>query len=486
MKRLKGIINFLRSKLLLRLWGIMMVLVVAITAFLWVVQIQLFEPNYVDATISDLSTRTKDAAVELEELGPIDTSNNDNPLYYLSKSIKGKVFLVDEKGKVLFAYNRALITNETEIRSDWKYFIKGRYQKVTSGEQLGISYLNEHGDPIIIVGQPIIYKNRPAALILYNSVTELRALKELNRRQLTVVSAGLALVASLISFILARNFTRPILNIKGTVEQLAKGDFTAVPDVKRRDELGSLSCSVCQLSSELQRIDVLRKEVIANISHELRSPLALIAGYSEMVRDVTGFDENVRNRNMDLIIRETQRLSQMVDDIMDYSQLQAGYSQLKLDTYDLCELVESSVDYARDVAKEYSISIEYAACAKDIPVLVDPLKISQVLRNLLNNAINHTDNGETITVRILWDKEPEKGRVCVCNPGEPIPAEEAQLIWERYKRVQHQGGRKEGTGIGLAIVSSILNAHGLEYGVTSTNRSNCFWFTFTVNKQASP
>lgn len=475
----------MKSRLLLRLWGIIMALVAAVIVFLWVVQIQLFEPNYVDATISDLSARTGEAVLELEELGGIDPQNNDNSLYYLSKSIKGKVFLVDAEGKVLFAYNRALITNQKEIAADWDYFLKDRYQDVVAGNPLGVSFLSDHGDPLIVVGKPTTYRNSPAAVILYNSVTELRALKELNRRQLLIVSAGLVLAASLISFLLARNFTKPILNIQETVDQLAKGDFTAVPDVRRSDELGSLSDSVKILSSELQRIDVLRKEVIANISHELRSPLALIAGYSEMVRDVTGSDEDLRGRNMDLILRETQRLSEMVDDIMDYSQLQAGYSQLKLDVYNLCELVESSADYAREVAKQYSIRVEFHSFAQDIPVRVDALKLSQVLRNLLNNAINHTENGDTILVEILREPEPKTGKVCVINPGEPIPPEEAELIWERYKRVQHQGGRREGTGIGLAIVSTILKAHGLNYGVTSSEHANCFWFTFTEYPEAA-
>lgn len=456
-----------------------MLLAGLVISFLWVVQIWLFEPNYVDATISDLSSRTHDAILELEELGKIDPKNNDNALYYLSKSIRGKVFLVDENGKVLFAYNRALITNQKEIKADRGYFIEKNYAGVVAGTSLGFSYLSEHGDPIVVIGEPTVYRGRPAAVILFHNVTELRALTELNRRQLLVVSAGLILAVSLVSFFLARTFTKPIFNIEETVRQLAKGNFSAVPSVRRKDELGSLSNSVKVLSEELQRIDILRKEVIANVSHELRSPLALITGYGEMVRDVNGSNEELRNRNMDLIIREANRLSEMVDDIMDYSQLQAGYSQLKLDIYNLYEVVESSVDYAREAAKQYGICIEFQSGATDIPLKMDALKMTQVLRNLLNNAINHTENGETIWVKVLPENQEGGVAVQVINPGAPIPPEEATLIWERYKRIQHQGERREGTGIGLAIVKTILEAHGMAYGVTSTENTNCFWFRFS-------
>lgn len=470
------LLTFLKSRLLLRLWCVIMLLVALAIIFLWVVQIVMFEPNYVNATIADLDTRTREAAQELEATGAIDPENNDNALYYLSKSIKGKVFLVDASGEVLFAYNRALITDPQELAHDHDWLISGIYKEVVAGEAVGESRLPEHGDTMIIIGVPATYQGEAAAIILYSSVSELTALQVLNRQQLLMLSVLLTLVASLIAFILARNFTKPILNIQQAVDQMAKGDFTAVPDVRRADELGQLSASVEILSAELQRVDVLRKEVIANVSHELRAPLSLITGYSEMVRDITGADETARNRNMDLIIREAHRLSAMVDDIMDYSQLQAGYAELKLSRCSLGDLVQEAVDYARSAAAQYNLSIVFKNDLPEIFVDVDPLKMSQVLRNLLNNAINHTENGQTITVSLV--RKAASVRVLVTNPGEPIPEAEAQLIWERYKRIQHQGGRREGTGIGLAIVSTILKAHNLKYGVTSGAHYNCFWFAF--------
>lgn len=165
----------------------------------------------------------------------------------------------------------------------------------------------------------------------------------------------------------------------------------------------------------------------------------------------------------------------MVSDIMDYSQLQAGFVKLKKDAYNLWDIVESEVTHCEQGAAEHQISIRIESIRNDIPVNVDALKIAQVLCNLLYNAINHTADGGTISVMIT-DAGERKVRVSVVNPGEPIPEEEREVIWERYQRSQHQGGRKTGTGIGLSIVSTFLKAHDMPYGVTCEDGLTTFWF----------
>jgi signal transduction histidine kinase len=231
-----------------------------------------------------------------------------------------------------------------------------------------------------------------------------------------------------------------------------------------------------ELGQALQRVDVLRKEVIANVSHELIAPLSLIIGYVEMVRDITWTDDERRESNLNLISREAGRLSQMVDDIMDYSQFQAGCAKLNKTVCNLYEIVEQEVALERQIASEYAIQVSLDSFSSEITIRADALKISQVIRNLLNNAVNHTANGESI--RVYVTREENCVKVSVANPGKPIPEEDRELIWERYRRVQHQGGRRQGTGIGLAIVSTILTAHEMSYGVECTDSENVFWFAY--------
>lgn len=215
--------------------------------------------------------------------------------------------------------------------------------------------------------------------------------------------------------------------------------------------IGKLAESVKDLGTELQRVDTLRKEVIANVSHELRSPLALIGGYAEMVSD-----------------------------ILDYSQLQSGFEQLKKEWYNLYEIAESEVIHCEQNAAKHQIKVQLSASMKDIPVYVDALKLSRVLRNLLYNAVNHTKDQDTIVVEIK--KEKTFIKVEVKNPGEPIPEAERELIWERYQRSQHKGGRHEGTGLGLSIVSTILSAHEMTYGVDCENGITIFWFACPLSE----
>lgn len=463
----------MKGKLLPRLWAANMFLVAIAIIFLWVVQILLFEPSYLDATLDELYARVRTSARELEHTPQINPYDKDNPMHFLSKTITGIVFLLDRDGNILCAYNNGRMADTTGMSVDYAWLL--RHHLAVAG---GIAYKKVEQltkSKALVVGVPATYLGEPVVFLLYNYITQVDTIQALNRRQLLKLSLLLTLMASLISFVLARHFSRPIQKIKDAVEKLTEGDLTATPQVRRSDELGALSDSVEKLGCELRRVDVLRKEVIANVSHELRAPLSLITGYSEMVRDVTGGDEKARRQNMELIIREANRLSEMVDDIMDYSQMQAGYSELKREVCNLYELAQSSVEYGRSVARQYDVSVLFESYSKDIPIRLDAMKLSQVLRNLLNNAVNHTENGRAIEVKITGNEKAVV--VSVTNPGEEIPADRLKQIWERYQRVQHQGGRKEGTGIGLAIVSTILTAHGLDYGANSGDGRNCFWFS---------
>ena len=230
-------------------------------------------------------------------------------------------------------------------------------------------------------------------------------------------------------------------------------------------------------------------EFIAAASHELRSPLALITGYAEMVRDITWKDEAMRSENLNLIISESNRMSEMVTDILDYSQFSAGYSKLKKDWYDLKDIVNAELTRCRQAAAEHHITLTLQAPEAELNFEVDALKMSQVMRNLLNNAINHTPENREIFIRLVPKSQVplsspvtalQTGQdfclVEVINPGEPIPEEDRKIIWERYQRSQHQSGRHLGTGIGLSIVSTILKAHDMPYGVNCKDGYNIFWF----------
>ncbi|WP_073587546.1 sensor histidine kinase [Anaerocolumna xylanovorans] len=473
------------SKIVVRLWLIMMLLVTLSIAFMWVVQIFLFEQNYVDSTVAEVQSRLQPL---IEEVKTKDLAHNDQLVSSLSKSTNGKMMLIDGDGKLIALYSlghRLSDENSLESMSVFLNYLEQskEYQQVLQGKSYNkiIRYSSEPLD--LEIGIPIIYENRQAVIILYHSLDQLQTVLRINRKQLVTLSITLTLVAAILAALLSRHFVKPIRVIKSTVDRLAKGELTATPGLSLNDELGQLSDSVDELSKALQRVDVLRKEVIANVSHELRSPLALIRGYAEMVRDINWKNAKKRNEDLNLIIQEAGRMSEMVSDIMDYSQLQAGYIQLKKDWYNLYEMIESEVAHCEQNAAEYGITIRLTSTQDDIPVNVDAMKICQVMRNLLNNAVNHTVDRGIISVVI--EKMNNEIRVSVINPGEPIPEEDRAIIWERYQRSQHHGGRKKGTGIGLSIVSTYLKAHGMPYGVDCKEGLTTFWFEYSNSNNVS-
>lgn len=464
--------TYIKSKLLVRLWSANMLLVIIGIAFLWTVQILLFEPNYINVTKESLLETVQETAAAIEEMAVDPDDLPEEPLLFLSKTIVGTLFLVDADGEILAAFNNGQQLNIDGLSNEYNWLLS-HAPTVLDGESLSAVEDFEKSSAILI-GVPTTLFQRPAALLLSNTITQIEALQSLNRQQLFLFTIILTIFASTISFFLAQHFIRPIKTIKEAIIRLTNGELYSVPKLKRSDELGTLSESVADLSTELQRVDVLRKEVIANVSHELRSPLALITGYGELVRDVSGSDERLRKEHMDLIISEAHRMSAMVDDIMDFSIMQAGYTQLKNEIWNTYEVVSSVVAYARGIANQYDITVDFEADRTNGNALFDRIKMEQVLRNLINNGINHTPKNERLLIKLTNTSAGTK--VAVINPGKDIPPEQLELIWERYQRVQHQAGHKEGTGIGLAIVKTILTSHAFEYGAESKNGVTCFWF----------
>ena len=458
-----------------RLWSGMMMLVLLGIGFMWMFHIYLFEQNYVKAALTETQKRLEPV---MDDLSTQDLADDPRLLSRMSHMAGGEMILTNQQGKlnemdsigqkinIQEHQDEQIVLNVIVRRQEFQELLKGTPYRI----------VDRHRDRIFgfEMGFPVTYQGETCFVILHNMVM-LKTTLDLNRRQLILLTILLTVTASVLALLVSRHFTRPVFQSKDAVDRLTRDDFSARPELKRDDELGQLSDSVEKLGQKLQQVDILRKEVIANVSHELRSPLAVIGGYAELVRDITWKNDSQREEDLNLIISETKRMSEMVTDILDYSQLQAGYIQLNKDWYQLYDILESEVSLCRPAAAQHQIRLKLECQDKDILLYLDALKISQVIRNLLYNAINHTKEDEEI--RITIKQTADTICVAVINPGEPIPPEEQARIWERYQRSQHQSGRRLGTGIGLSIVSTILGAHKMSYGVDCQDNQICFWFS---------
>ncbi|MDD2445188.1 MAG: HAMP domain-containing sensor histidine kinase [Candidatus Nanoarchaeia archaeon] len=289
------------------------------------------------------------------------------------------------------------------------------------------------------------------------------------RRQLWIVTVILFVSASLLAVFLSRRLSQPIQAVTAAAHELARGNLAVALPVTSRDEVGRLTTALNELSRELQKTDQLRKELIANVSHELRAPLAVIKGYAETVRDVTWPQEDKRRSQLTLIADEADRLTAVVRDILDYSRLQAGVQKIQSKDIAIKPVLEQVLTRYEQQARLAGLS--FALSADDVRIRFDEARLIQVLHNLVSNAINHGQPGTVITVSAAH--QAMRCRISIRNTGATIPPEELGRIWERF----HQAGsRPLGTGLGLAIVKSILEQHQANFGVQSENGITEFWF----------
>ncbi|MBB6690861.1 HAMP domain-containing protein [Cohnella xylanilytica] len=295
--------------------------------------------------------------------------------------------------------------------------------------------------------------------------------------------------------------TRPLRRLNGIAGRLASLDFSTRSGWKRKDEIGELSRTFDFLADNLQgtlaeltsaneklrldienekRLERMRREFVAGVSHELKTPLSLVGGYAEGLRDNIGSGAK-REKYAEVILEETRRMASIVGDMLDLSQLESGRYSLKREAFDVAELLNEAADraeaYAAGSGKSVRVNVRLPEPPAEPPrAYADRLRIGQVLTNLATNAVRHAAEGGAIE----FSAAPEGGRwtIYVRNDGEPIPEEELTRIWGQFYRIDRSRSRDSGgTGIGLAIVRQILELHGSRYGVRNEPGGVVFAFT---------
>ena len=286
------------------------------------------------------------------------------------------------------------------------------------------------------------------------------------------VACILLVAIFLLAFFLSRIVVKPLTEITQKAGRLAAGEFEVDFSGSGYREVQELADALTYASKEIGMTGRLQRELIANISHDLRTPLTMIKGYSEMMRDIPG--EN-SPENVQAVIDETTRLSELVNDLLDLSKLQSGVRKPAYSVFDFTETVRDTLGRYDMLIRHQGYRIE-ASLLEGVRVDADRTMILQVIYNLINNAINYT--GESRTVRVCESVQNGCVRLSVSDDGEGIPPEQIGEIWDRYYRVDREHKRAVmGTGLGLSIVKSVLEAHGAHYGVESAvGVGSVFWF----------
>ena len=309
------------------------------------------------------------------------------------------------------------------------------------------------------------------AIMINGTIVPVDATVQTLINQMMIISIILLLLAGAFAWILSRLIAKPISKLNDSAKALATANYNVSFQANGYREIEELSDSLTVAAQELNKVDEYRRELLANVSHDMRTPLTLISGYGEVMRDIPS--EN-NAENLDIIISEAKRLTCLVNDMIEQTQYTDGIIHLDRKTVNLSDCLQEIALRYRKFTENDGIVI-HANITDDIHVNADPLKLTQAIYNLLNNALNYTDKHIYITLKSVehW------AYVEIRDTGAGIEAEKLPHIWNRYYKVDTQHRRAtHGSGLGLSIVKHILELHDAKYGVTSQiNEGSTFWFS---------
>lgn len=314
------------------------------------------------------------------------------------------------------------------------------------------------------------------SLTFHAMITPVNATVSTLQIQLYIITAIMILASVAIALVLSDVIAKPLVRLNDGAKKLSKGNYNADFNGSGYLEVKELSDTLNSTAIELSKVDELRRELIANISHDLRTPLALIYSYAEMMQD---FPDEITTTQVQTIMSETKRLSSLVNDILDVSKLETGTMELYMHNYNLTESIGQTVVRFSELLRNdgYSIGFEHS---EDVYVIADEAKITQALYNLLTNAVNYSTGDKHIVVRQI--RLQNGVQIEVVDHGDGIAPENIPYIWDRYYKVDKKHKRAIiGTGLGLAIVKKIFELHDADYGVESElGKGSVFWFKLEI------
>ncbi len=391
--------------------------------------------------------------------------NEDGDTIYSSGNQSSCILHMLAPGQVRGLYQKAAAGDRTvlqnyELRELGPGFQRKNSIQTATMEQMlyGVLVTRESGETIMVMVDA--------------TISPINTTVETLRAQLVLITFVMAGFSLFLVFVLSSVIAKPLIRINESAKQLATGDYETHFEGGGFREVTELADTLNYASRELSKVEHLRQEFISNVSHDLRTPLTMITGYAEVMRDLP--DENTPE-NVQIIIDEAKRLTTLVNDILNLSRLQSGAQTPDFEPFNLTRVLRRILDrYAKMILHEgYTVELE---ASEEAVVLADEVRMTQVLYNLINNAINYT--GEDKKVLVRQTVHGSRVRVDVIDHGEGIAPENLPYIWDRYYKEDKAHKRSTvGSGLGLSIVKGVLEAHHAAYGVESVlGAGSDFWF----------
>lgn len=373
-----------------------------------------------------------------------------------SKDVLGRNCLIHGPNNMSYKFIQKL----KESDDDTIYFKE--YNKIVDSDTLiMVSTIGEPEDPdgYLLINTPLAPIGSTASII---------------KKQLIIITFYLLIFGLIIAFFMSKRISAPIARITKSAEKLAAGKYDTKFDGGDYLEIQLLANTLTYAGQEISKVDTMQRDLIANVSHDLRTPLTMLKAYAEMIRDLSGDNPNKRNEHLEIIIDETDRLAQLVNDILDLSKLEDGSQPLNYSEFSITEVLDGIIARFKGISKQSDYNINFQP-DEELNVRCDVIKIQQVIYNLINNAINYTGDDKQVFVRQINKKDCV--RIEISDTGDGISKEKINLIFEKYYRSENHKREVVGTGLGLSIVKAILKKHGYNFGVYSViGKGSTFWF----------
>lgn len=448
-----------------KIWIYLALFLTLIIAFIWIFQVALLNSFYEYRTnrlVEKIATQTSHYYNKEKDTSYYDKlayNNNacieierDSELLYSSNMQRGCLvtdnysyksdFLISNKNSMMYKLVNPVLDNKTLI-----YAIKL--------DEDTVAYINVSLEP-----------TDPAISVI--------------REELVFITIIIYLSSFILAYFISKRISTPILKINNMARKMSKGDFdTPIVVNENIDEINELSDTLNQTRLELSKINETRRDLLLNVSHDLKTPLTMIQAYAEMARDLNKNDEEKRTENLNVIIDESMRLNELVNNILELSKSEVNLDNLKIEEFNLTKEIRVILDRFSYLKEKENYNFVFDV-EKDYLVKADKTKIDQVIYNLLINAINYTGDDKKVIISI--EEYKKYLRVKITDTGKGIKKEELDKIWDKYYTNEKNHKRnKIGTGLGLSIVKNILIKHKFKYGVTSkVNKGTTFYFDINI------
>lgn len=424
-----------------KLGGIMTLLVIIILVPLFFSIHQFFVRYYTEQAISSLVTHGQyvEKMIRGKELN--DPSIQQAASYNLMGS---ELVLTGDEGNVVLNTGVPL----AELGRSFDIFFKS----------IGQNQVFEHvTEDWIIIGIPV-FDSPLTGIFLYSSKQPIKEAIAEFRSMILLSGLGAILLTIGLTWALSKRMVTPLLLMKEVTQSLSKGNFNVTVPVNGKDEIAQLGKAINHLADDLHHLQNSRKEFLSSVSHELRTPLSYVKGYSQALEEGMLKTEEDRKKFIRVIRQEANRLTRLVEDLFDLTQMDEGQLRLLRKEVDVDQVIQKTLQTFRPTAEAKNIQCEYHT-DKPLPIIEgDYDRLAQVMFNLLDNALRHTPDGGKITVET--EVNDLDLNIVVLDTGSGIPEKELPYIWERFYRVDKSRARKlGGTGLGLAIVKQIVEGH---------------------------